>query len=134
MMEWLRLFLALSILVNGARMLLRPRSFVGPGSLDATDPRTVKIFGWASIVIGLPLLGASITPLLSPARAGMVTGLFGGWFSLILAIVLVSGGALAFLFHQRLDDPTSIISGKMTGVILLGFGLVSFCIFLVETF
>ena len=62
-MDWLRLVLAAFLLVSAAQMLLRPRRFIGPGRFDATDPRTVRIFGWGALIAGLALLGVFVTAL-----------------------------------------------------------------------
>ena len=125
-MDWLRLLVALSLLVSGGRMLLRPRTFVGGGRLDAADPRTVKIFGWVTVMLGVALLGM----ILASASAAVGEGTM----PLAIAVLLLAGGVLAFVFQDRLDGPESALSGKMAGACLLFFGLVSLCIFLVETF
>jgi hypothetical protein len=51
-MSWLYLVLALSVVASGSRMLLRPHSFVGPSRFDATEPRTVRLFGWFFVILG----------------------------------------------------------------------------------
>ena len=63
MTDILRLILAVFLLVSAGRMLLRSRSLVGTGRLDATDPRTVRIFGWVILVLGISLLGVTVTSL-----------------------------------------------------------------------
>ena len=63
MMEWLRLLLAVLLLLSAGQMLLRPQRFVGAGRLNATDPRTVRAFGGIALVLGVSLLGVTVTSL-----------------------------------------------------------------------
>ena len=63
MTDWLRLLLSIFLLASAGRMLLRPYSFVGKGRLDATDPRTVRMFGWFTLILGVVLFGMTATSL-----------------------------------------------------------------------
>jgi hypothetical protein len=62
-MAWLSLTLALMLLLSASRMLLASQSFIGPGRMDATNPRTVRAFGWFFFVLGVLPLGAAVTKL-----------------------------------------------------------------------
>jgi hypothetical protein len=62
-MYWVGLFAAVGLLMNAGQMLLRPQKFVGTGRFDATEPRTVKAFGWGTLALGLALLGLSLISL-----------------------------------------------------------------------
>ncbi len=62
MMILAQLLIGLSLVFSAARMILRPQSYVGSGVLDASDPRTVRTFGWFFLILGLVGLGlASMT-------------------------------------------------------------------------
>ena len=63
MMDWLRLLLSFFLLASAGRMLLQPMGFVGKGRLDATEPRTVRMFGWFTLILGVALLGMAATSL-----------------------------------------------------------------------
>jgi hypothetical protein len=62
-MGWFSLLVPIFLLASAGRMLLWPQSFVGTGRLEATDPRTVRLFGWFFLLLGIAGLGMAATSL-----------------------------------------------------------------------
>lgn len=60
MTAFAQLVFPLMLLLYGGRMLARPQSFVGTGRLDATDPRTVRKFGWFFLSFGVVGFGLAL--------------------------------------------------------------------------
>jgi hypothetical protein len=61
-------FAALGMLVlvaSGAHMVLRPHTYLGKGSLPATDPRTVRWFGLLTLVLGAVSVALSLIKFVS---------------------------------------------------------------------
>jgi hypothetical protein len=54
----------LAVLIEGVRMTVRPVAFFGTGTPPATDPRTVRIFGYVFAATGLIGFGGPVTDLL----------------------------------------------------------------------
>ena len=52
---WLALPAAALFVLRSAHMMLSPQRYVGPGMLDARDPRTVRQFGAFGMALG-PLI------------------------------------------------------------------------------
>ena len=62
-MNWsavLGLLAGVGLGLTGARMVTRARSYIGEGSMDARDPRTVRIFGTMFVLMGAVVLILSI--------------------------------------------------------------------------
>ncbi|MEA3003391.1 MAG: hypothetical protein QOH81_2179 [Sphingomonadales bacterium] len=49
-------FGATAVLISGLHMALRPAAYLGRGTIQATDPRTVRWFGIFFLAIGVPAL------------------------------------------------------------------------------
>jgi len=50
---WLGVVAGLVLIWNGMRMIARPEPYIETGFVPASDPRTVKMFGTASVLFGL---------------------------------------------------------------------------------
>ncbi len=62
-MNWpaiLGLLMGVAMGLQGARMVSQSAAFIGEGRLDARDPRTVKIFGKAFVLMGAAIVILSI--------------------------------------------------------------------------
>lgn len=62
---WAGLGLSAVILWSGARMVFRPGSFAGIGLIPASDPRTVRAFGFLFLVIGVANAGLNFSYFVS---------------------------------------------------------------------
>lgn len=63
-LDWAAAAGTLALTIEGVRMVLRPAAFLGTGTPPATNPRTVRIFGYVFAALGLMGFGGAVTHIL----------------------------------------------------------------------